>query len=134
MATDNIYSALIKVLSQNTVIYSQLGSFFGTSIPLIVPGTLSEKETALPALTLRCESIGKLNLVQGDENFVINCFADNEITSTKLARSILDELDDTNTTIDGFSMRFTASGLPSNGDPTAKEINTPVTMRVVYWR
>ncbi len=134
MAVDNIYSALVKVLSQNTVISDQLATYPNSTDKIIQPGSLAEQVTGLPALTLRCESMGKLNLVQGDESFVINCFANNEITSTKLARSILNELDDTNTTIDGFSMRFTASGLPSNGDPTAKEINTPVTMRVVYWR
>lgn len=134
MAVDNIFSALILVLRNNTNISSQLGFYPGSVIPIVQAGNLAETVTDLPAITIRTESMDDLNKKVGDESFIINCFAEDEIKSTKLARTIIKELDDTTITVDGYSMRFTAGGLSSNGDPTAREINTPVSMRVVYWR
>ncbi len=132
MATDNIYSALIGVLSANTAISSQLATYNGTSFPIIKAGVLSEPESNLPCITMRLETMSELNPTYGDENFILLVSAKDEITSTKIARTIIKELDNTLKSQDNFSLRLTCSGLGSNVSPTAKEISTPVLMRVVY--
>jgi hypothetical protein len=134
VATDNVYSALIGVLSANTAISSQLATYNGTSFPIIKAGVLSEVESGLPCITIQMESMGELNTTYGDENFILLVSALDEITSTKIARTIITELDDTLKSQDSFSLRLTCSGLGSKVTPTAKEISTPVTMRVVYRR
>lgn len=134
MAVDNIYSAVLKILQSNTKITGLLAFYPSSSIPIINSGVLHESVTALPALTLEYYPDAPFNKVVKAGNITINCFAENQIDSSKIADVIINELDDTNETIDGFSIRFKASGLPSTGDPTAKEINSPVSLRVEYWR
>ncbi len=134
MAVDNIYSALVKVLAQNTNISSPLATYPNSAVKIIQPGVLAEQVTGRPAITLRSESMGRIDYIYGNETFIVNHFAIDEITSGNLARTTMKELDDTNITIDGFSMRFAVNGIGSFVDPTAKEINTPVSIRVVYWR
>ncbi len=134
MAVDNIFSAVIEVLKTKTNITDLLGFYPNSTIPIIQAGILAKSVTNLPALTLSYNPEAPRNKMVKTGNITINCFAIDQIESSKLADIIIDELDDTNETVDGFSIRFTASGLPSNGDPTAKQVNTPVTMRIVYWR
>ncbi len=134
MATDNIYSGLIAITRANTAISSQLGFYPNSTIPIVQAGVLDESVTALPAITIRMESLAELNKKVGDVNFILNCFGSNEIESFKLANTLIEEWDDTTVTFDGWSMQLTASAISSVVNPVAKEVNTPVAVRVVYWR
>jgi len=134
LAVDNVYSALIGALKANTTIETQLGHYAGTTTALIKAGVLAETETDRPAITIRLESMEELNPTYGNESFILLVSASSEITSTKIARSIITELDNTLVNIDGFAMWFSCKGLGSNGEPTTNEISTPVTMRVIYRR
>ena len=76
--------------------------------------------------------MAELNPTYGDENFILLVSALDEITSTKITRTIIKELDDTMKHIDTFSLNLTCKALGSTVSPTAQEISTPITMRVVY--
>ena len=134
MAVDNVYSALVTALQENTVISPLLGHFLGGTKPLVKAGVLAETETGLPALTLRMENMDELNKAYGDESFIILVSASTEIQATKVVRAIITEWGDGAVNIDSYSMSLTSTGLGSNPSPTANSINIPVLMRVIYRR
>lgn len=122
------------MLRNNAAISSLLANFKGTSTPLVKVGVLPEVEDALPAITITIDNMLALDPVYSDETFIVNCFAATLIESSILARTIIDELDDSLISVDNYSMWFSSSGLGAVVNPTAKEINTPLTMRVIYRR
>ncbi|MCP4252007.1 MAG: hypothetical protein GY775_01135 [Candidatus Scalindua sp.] len=134
MATDNIDSAVVAIIKSKSNITSLLGFYPNSTIPIVNSGVLAKQVTGLPAIAINDVEFESLNQVMDNDSYIINCFAKTMAETKKIAKIIIKELDDTNETIDGFSMRFAASGLPTNGDPTAKEINTPVLLRVTNWR
>lgn len=129
MITDP-YTFLSAILPTKTNITSLLSTFKDTSIPLIQGGVLAETETGLPAITFRVDTATRIQSTD-TQFFIVNCYGATERDSYIVARAVVDEFNEQQEGIDGFVALTTCSMLSSVGDPTTKEINTPVEFRVL---
>jgi len=107
-----------------------LGTYAGTSIPLIKGGILAESETDLPAVTFDVEPSTKKNFL-GNDFFLINVYAATARDSYLVAKTIIDEFNQCQNVISGYNAYTTCSILTQVTDPTSKEVNTPVEFRLV---
>lgn len=129
--------AMKAMLFNNINITSLLGKFHGTSIPLIKSGILPETETETPCITFYMNNLDPENFLN-DMSFTLNCYAENSENkydaydkSNELANTIVKELNQKNSGIDGYQARTTARILTSIQSPGNKEVNTPVEVRIV---
>lgn len=124
------YTALNGILQSNTALTSMLGHYAGTTIPLIKGGILAETETALPAITFYANA-GETEQVVSNYFFTINCYATNERDSYLLALKIIEEFNECDSGFNGYFARTTCNIITSIPDPQRKEVNTPVSFRIV---
>ena len=123
------YTALNYILQNNSNITSLLSTYQGTSIPLIAGGVLAEVETGLPAIVFNVDNHGeKFN--QKQSIFTVNCYASIERDSFLLAKTVIKELKGLQTTANGYPVTLQADILATVPDPTAKEVNTAVEVRL----
>lgn len=131
------YTALNYILQTNSNITSLLGVYQGTSIPLIKGGDLPETETDLPALTFYNNNMDTNREIE-DSVFTINCYAGNTDSTTEdasrnsflVAKTIVKELNGGQSCADGYAVTTTCRILATIPDPTAKEANTAVEIRL----
>lgn len=123
------YTALNYILQNNSTITSLLGVYQGTTIPLIKGGVLPETETDLPCIVFNNDSY-EPNFNNQDSLFTVNCYAETERESFILARTVVNELQSNQTTANGYPVTTTARILAVIPDPTAKEVNTAVEVRL----
>ena len=123
------YTALSAILKTNTTITSLLGTFIDSAIPLIQGGVLAEHEINLPAITFYASNLNALQ-VATDTLFVVNCYAGTERESFILAQTLIKELNEVDSGIDGYMARTTARIIGSVPNPQEREINTPVEVRI----
>lgn len=123
------YTALNQILQSNTAITSLLGTYTGTTIPLIKGGVLAESEGNLPAIAFYNNSLDTDYNIE-DTTFTINCYAETERESFLLARTIVKELNGGQSFADGYPITTTCSILATIPDPSSREINTAVEMRL----
>ncbi len=128
MASDP-YTALNAILQGSTAVTSLLGTYNGTSIPLIKGGVLPESEGNLPAITFYSNDFNTDRKIE-DASFTVNCFADNERDSFLLARTVVREFNGGQSLADGYPITTTCNIITAVVDPTAKEINTAVEIRL----
>jgi hypothetical protein len=124
------YTALKAILQSNTTITDLLDNYAGTSIPLIAYGTLGEVEQGLSALVIY-PNTSDPEYFLNDDVFTCDCFAAKTYDSFQLAKTIVKELNQCDSGINGYQARTTARILTSIPDPSAKETNTPVEIRIV---
>ena len=124
------FTVLNAILQSNTTITAMLGVYQNTSIPLIMGGVLAETETDLPCITFYPNNADPIQILNND-TFTVNCYAETLRDSYLLARTVVDQLNEEDSGVDGYQARTTAKILTSIPDPTAKEVNTPVEVRIV---
>jgi len=129
------WTALNALLQGNSNITSLLGKYLlpnGTpgTIPLIKGGILAEKETDLPAIVFEGEPSSKLNFL-GNFSFLINVYTATAREGFILSSTIMDEFNQCQTPIDGYFTQTTCNILTQVTDPTSKEVNTPVEIRLI---
>lgn len=123
------YTALNQILQSNTAITSLLGTYTGTTIPLIKGGVLAESEGSLPALAFYNNSLDPDFNIE-DSTFTINCYAETERESFLVARTIIKELNGNQQTALGYPVTTTCSIIASVPDPVANEVNKVVEIRL----
>ena len=126
---NNPWVALKYILQTNTAISSKLAKYTNGITPLIGYGDLEEGETGLPCLIFT-DSNSNINYKIEDANFTINCYANTKYESSDLARTIVKELNHGQEHADGYSVTITCNSQGSIPDPSAKEVNTPVEIRL----
>lgn len=124
------WTALNAILQGNSTLTALLGTYQGGSNPLIKGGVLAETETDLPALVFEGEPSAKLNFL-GDFNFLINVYSETAREGWIVANTIMEEFNQCQTPIDGYFAQTTCSVLTQVVDPTSKEVNTPVSFRLI---
>lgn len=129
MSISDPYTALKYLLQTNTAISSMLGKYQGTTIPLIAGGSLAETETALPCIVYYNNNQTK-NFNVRDTIFTVNCYAETERESFLLASKIVDEYQSWQGLANGYNVMTTARILAVIPNPTDKEVNTAVEMRL----
>jgi len=123
------YTALNAILQGNTAITDLLGHYQGTSIPLIKGGVLPETETALPCITFYNNSMDTNRSIE-DATFTINHYASTERESFLLARTTVSEFNGGQSHANGYPITTTCRIIAQIPDPTAKEVNTAVEIRL----
>lgn len=118
-----------QILADNINITSLLSTFEGTTIPLIKFGVLDGIEESLPCITIYPNSYDKY-YGEEDSIFTVNCYALTLAESMKLGREVVNEVDNTQSADKGYPVTVTARLLGTDPDPTAKQINTVVEMRL----
>lgn len=129
MANDP-YTTLRAILQSNSTITALISVYNGTSIPLIAYDTLEETETSLPALVISPDT-GITENFLNDDTFLCNCYAEKKRDSYLLAKTIVKELNQCDSGINGYQARTTAKILISITSPSGNETNTPVEIRIV---
>ena len=124
------WTALNGLLLGNTTLTALLGTYNGTSIPLIIGGVLPETEAGLPALVFEGEPSSK-EFFLGNYTFLINVYAATARESWLVANTIIEEFNQCQNPINGYFTQTTCSILTQVVDPTNKEANTPVSFRLV---
>jgi len=124
------YTALNALLQGNSTLTALLGTYTGTSIPLIKGGILAESEGNLPAIAFDVEPSLKTHFMN-DDNFLINVYAATARESYLVAKTIIDQFNEAQTPVDGYFTNTTCNILTQVTDPTSKEVNTPVSFRLV---
>jgi len=123
------YTALNGILQSITNITDLLGFYEGTSIPLIKGGVLAETETQMPCITFYNNSY-ESEFNNNDSLFTVNCYAEEDRDSFLLANTVVSELKGLQTTAGGYPVTIQARIIASVPNPTAKEVNTAVEVRL----
>ena len=137
MSINNPDTALKYILQTNTAITALLGVYQGTTIPLIAGDSLPEVEMGKSALVYYLNSIDPNRNIE-DSEFTINCYAqdtsdlikDARSKSLKIARTIVKELNGGQSFANGYPITTTCRIQRPVPDPTIKEVNTPVEIRL----
>lgn len=124
------YTALTAILQSNTTLTALLGTYQGTSIPLIKGGVLAEQETDHPKLIFRSSGSDKENFLK-DDKFIINCVALTEREAFLVATTLIDEFNQCQNPINGYFVQSTCRIIGGIPNPTDKGINVPVDFRIV---
>jgi len=123
------YTELNNILQSNSTITNLLGHYQGTTIPLIKGGVLPETEIDLPCIVFNNDNLDPNAKIE-DSIFTVNCYADTERNSFLLARTVTNELNGGQSFANGYPVTTTCRILATIPDPTAKEVNTAVEMRL----
>jgi hypothetical protein len=118
------------LLFGNSTLTALLGKFTNGVTPLIEGGVLPEVETDLPAVVFEIEPSPKTNFL-GDYNFLLNVYGANLREAFLVAQTIIDEFNQCQTVVNGYFTQTTCSILTSVVDPTSKEVNVPVSFRLI---
>ncbi len=127
---NNAYVALNALLAGNTTLTALLGTYKGTSTPLIKGGAIAESETDLPAIEFEVEPSTKQHFL-GDYNFLLNIYTKTAVEGFIIGQTILDQFNESQTPIDGYFTNTTCNILTQVVDPTSKQVNTPMSFRIV---
>ena len=129
MSINDPYTALKYILQTNTAITTLLGVYQGTTIPLIAGGVLAETETDLPCITYYNNNMDTNRKIE-DTTFTINCYASTERESFLLAKTVVTELNGGQSFANGYPITTTCRIIAQIPDPTIKEVNTAVEIRL----
>ena len=123
------YTALNYILQNNSNITSLLSTYQGTSLPLIAGGVLAEVEDGLPCIVFNLDNHEE-TFNQKQSILTVNCYAEKERDSFLLAKTVVKELKGLQTSANGYPVTIQARILATVPDPTAKEVNTAVEVRL----
>jgi hypothetical protein len=129
VSINNPWVALKYILQTNVAISSKLAKYTNGITPLIGFGELAEGETGLPCLIFT-DNPSDINRKIEDADFTINCYASTKYDSADLARTIVKELNGGQEFANGYPITITCNSQGSIPDPSAKEVNTPVEIRL----
>ncbi len=122
------YEAVLALIIAEPSITSLLGEWTGGGgFPLVIVGTISEEQPALPAISIRNQiNTGDFGI---DDNFLeLHCYGASEPDSRALAQACYDFFRNSKGGVTGFAGEFNASiGLTT---PDEKATNTIVELRV----
>jgi len=124
------YTALNALLQGNSTLTALLGKYTGTSIPLIKGGILAEQEGNLPGIAFEVEPSTKEHFL-GNDFFLINVYAATSRESYLVAKTLIDQFNECQNVIVGYNAYTTCNILTQVTDPTSKEVNTPISFRLV---
>jgi hypothetical protein len=119
------------LLLGNSTLTALLGKFTNGTTPLIEGGELAEVETDLPAIVFLVEPSNKQKQTLGDYNFLLNVYGATARESFIVANTIIEEFNGCQNPINGYFTQTTCSILTQVVDPSSKEVNTPVTFRII---
>ena len=126
---DDPFTKLNQILQDTPAITELLGTYQGSTIPLIKGGILAETETDLPAITFYNNN-HESYFTDNDSVFTINCYAATSRESFRLAKTVVDSLKGLQDSTGGYSVTLTPRILTSIPSPTDREVNTAVEVRL----
>ncbi len=134
MITD-AFTALNHILVNNATISAMCARYTDqngtpTEFPLIMGGILPKSQKLLPAITFRVEPSENEHFLNID-SFIVNCFTEEAREGYVLAKTIVKQLNEQNHQSDGYASTTTARILTQWVDPSSKQVNTPVEIRLI---
>jgi len=123
------YTALNYILKNNVIITSLLGTYQGSTEPLIKGGVLAEQEKDYPRIIFYSDPL-VTNMKIEDATFLLNCMAKTSRESYLIARTVVKELNKGQEFAGGYPCTITCRVLGQNPDPTQLAVNTVVEMQL----
>lgn len=133
MAANGI-EAIGLLMQQDTTINGLVGSYGGTSFPLIVHGVIPENQQALPAISYTRSSYQNPFGAASDHMFTINCYAENQTESTSLADAVYNLFRNGKGDANGYPVYTSSAILGSIPEQNGSVVNTPVQVRLISIR
>ncbi len=123
------YEGVAQLILAESSITSLLGTYKGTSQPLVVVGTIPEAQAGNPAISIRNQiNTGDYGISQ---DFIeLHCYADKEVESQIVAKACYDFFRNSQGGVTGFAARFDAS--ITGTTPSEKQTNTIVELKTTY--